>query len=465
MPAKLLRHLLRPTLFKRVLGVQMAMVLVLLGLYVASGLTAIYARGEGPLDGDLKLVSEALARMAALVPTPDGVRRASHDVLSMVRKTADPGIAPAEMVWQVWTRDGRLLARSAEQPPLPGLPPGTLATDGRTVRDGWWLIGAHSPDGMVFVAYGQSAAYMDRVRTRLMRDTAISALVLLGIVSTTLWAATAYGLRPLNRFAQTIAARRTEDLEPLANPAHRELMPIAGAMNTLLARVRARRDSERRFFADAAHELRTPLAVINAQAHALACETGEAGSAPHRALEGGVARAADVLDKLLLLARLDGELPAAKPGTCDAGALARAALARAAPRAWQRGGECALAAEGSFPVRADPDLLEAAFDNLLDNALRYTPPEAEIAMAVARVGTRIRVDVEDSGPGLEASERERVFGRFERGTQSSGVPGSGLGLAIVQRAAALCGGSVEAGVSSTLGGARFTLWLPAAEEA
>jgi signal transduction histidine kinase len=455
-------RILAPSLFKRMFAAQAAVVLLFVA---ANGLLAwrsFDTHDSGVIDQDLKLIAEAMARMAAMQPDAEGARRAAEEVEEMNRHRSDPPIRREEFAYRVWSADGRLLARSAESPPLPELRPGEIGRRERTRQGEWLLMAATSPRGEVVAVVGYSCEMLTRLMWRTLWD--LLPVLLLGLTQVTVALALAsrVGLAPLTQLSQAIEQRQPGDEQDLPTARHRELQPIADAMNRLLERVRRQRQQERAFFADAAHELRTPLAVINAQAHALAATpSGEERRDALRALEAGVDRSAGVLDKLLTLARLDAGVP--QPRDVDVAALARGVVARQLDRTQPGGHDLGMEVHGPAWARVDPQALEAALDNLIDNALRYTPPGSRVDVRVQADGDGVALDVEDNGPGVPEADRERVFRRFERGGQPAGQRGSGLGLAIVAEALRHCGGRVTLDRSPTLGGARFAIWLPRAD--
>ncbi|GAB4477147.1 MAG: ATP-binding protein [Burkholderiaceae bacterium] len=243
---------------------------------------------------------------------------------------------------------------------------------------------------------------------------------------------------PVVDFSHAIDARTPGDATPVRTDAlPDELAPVGLAVNRLLARVEAALLHERTLTADAAHELRTPLAALRAQAQvALRSRIDAERSEALRELIGGVDRAARGVDAVLTLARLDAQrvdstaLPAVRLS-----ALAGLVAAEFEAAARARG----VALQVDVPpleVRGDADALAILLRNLLDNALRHA---ASVVRVQARAGdTAVRLAVRDDGPGMTAEQRDRAFDRFYRGAEGGGA---GLGLALVKRIAELHGGS------------------------
>jgi len=215
-------------------------------------------------------------------------------------------------------------------------------------------------------------------------------------------------------------------------------MPLVAAVNRLMFRLGETLDNERRFTADAAHELRTPLAGVKTQAEVALLSRDEAARRHAlRQLLAGADRAGRLVDQLLRLARLDplASLPDARP--VDLTALAEAGVAERLDDAVAGGHALELQADaGQVWVQGDADLLAVALRNLIDNALRHTPAGCHVTVRVAIEGGGVRLSVRDDGPGVPDEAMQRLGERFYRGLDPRGE-GSGLGLAIVRRIAEL----------------------------
>jgi two-component system sensor histidine kinase QseC len=255
------------------------------------------------------------------------------------------------------------------------------------------------------------------------------------------------GLKPLDDLAAEVSARSSENLQTLPH-AHvpMEARPLVAALNRLLRRLGATLENERRFTADAAHELRTPLAAVRVQAQ-VALASADADEQRHalRQVLVGTERATRLVEQLLRLARLDplARLPA--PQSVDLGALARTALEEARILAPTRDADLRLdVAAEPLPVAGDADLLAVVMRNLIDNALRYTAPGCAIAVFARREHGEPAIGVADAGAGVPAEELPKLIEHFYRGRETT-AEGSGLGLAIVRRIAELHGARLEVG--------------------
>jgi len=281
-----------------------------------------------------------------------------------------------------------------------------------------------------------------------------------------LWIAVYTGLAPLRRLARRLhGLDLRQDLAPLdVDLRYRELRPLGQAFDALLLRLRQRRARERAFVHEAAHELRTPLAVVATQAHALVqAPDADARATATTGLQQAIARSAHLSRQLLDLASLDND-QATEPVALDLAHFCAQRLAEQAGIARERGIALALDAPDHLPVRLDTVALQSVLQNLLDNALRYVHRGGRIEVSLDLTPAGPQLSVADDGPGIAPVDRALAFERFWRGSGHD-MQGSGLGLAIVARAAERLGGQVTLGdglVRPGGCGARFELRLPAA---
>lgn len=259
------------------------------------------------------------------------------------------------------------------------------------------------------------------------------------------WLIVGIGLRPLRSIAEQIEARAGSDLTALPESPYRELSPLVDAINRLMMRLSQRIEREHEFLTDAAHELKTPLAAIQINAHLLLsrsvaeqpARSAEAG----QGLREGVARATHMVHQLLAFERARAE-PSTEPlPPTELGGLVRSRLAAAAPLAMQRGIEIEFQAEGEWALALHVESMAALLDNLVSNAIKYSPENGRVMVGLAEAADGVRLTVRDQGPGVAEGLRQKVFERFYRvpGQEQSG---SGLGLAIAERAAERNGGTI-----------------------
>jgi len=294
-----------------------------------------------------------------------------------------------------------------------------------------------------------------------LRSTLWPMLVALPLLALVSWWAVYRGVAPLRKLGRTLAARQPQTLQPImVAGAPSEMVPLVDALNGLFERIARMVESERRFTADAAHELRTPIAAIRAQAQVALGENDEAQR--RHALEStlqGCDRATRLVEQLLTLSRLEaGVAPALVP--VDLAALVRQVAAEAAPQAIRCQQAIAVEAPGHCPVRGDAILLAVLVRNLVDNAIRYSPHGASVSVSVASSAGGAVLRIEDSGPGMKSEEIEHLGERFFRAL-GTGQGGSGLGWSIVRRVAALHQASIQVRKSTGLGGLTAEIEFPA----
>ncbi len=360
---------------------------------------------------------------------------------------APEGRGPAgvsELVTQIWDRDGVLVYWSR---PGAGLPvPATEGYSNVTQNGREWRVYTH-----VAGSHALQVAHALDERREIAAQTALRTLlplaVLIPILGVVVWYAVGRGLKPLDAMSRAVAKRRPDAMAPLPErDLPQELQPLAASLNALLARLDDALSAQRRFTADAAHELRTPLAALKLQVDlALRAPDGQARTAALAELSQGVDRAAHLAEQLLTMARLEPDAPVRGFTDVDLVALvSEAVVARAGLAAGKRI-DLGVARTASVPVRGDPASVATLIANLLDNALRYTPDGGRIDAAIDADGGQAVLSIVDTGPGIPAADRERVFERFHRGTgtgPAQDTAGSGLGLSIVRRIATAHGATV-----------------------
>ena len=278
----------------------------------------------------------------------------------------------------------------------------------------------------------------------------------------------AYSLRPMVRLAGDLNSRRADDMTPLPlSDMPSELHPFIISINGLLARMRLLMEQHRRFVADAAHELRTPITALSLQAENLdSVALPEVARERLTALKKGMLRTKHLLEQLLALAR--HEATPSGPAEMPLAALdcvAKEVVADLLPEALDRGIDLGFALVEPLTVRSEPAMLAAIMRNLLDNALRFTPREGTIDIRTYRQDSAAILQIDDTGPGITSGDMDQVFDPFFRGSRPEGE-GTGLGLSIVKRIVDSLGGGIAleniAGAGRT--GLRVTVRLPIADD-
>jgi len=416
----------------------------------ASGVTYLAARREVGQLLDLQL------KQLAYSTRIDDLLRGRQPGFDARRMPHDEGVT--ELVTQIWDRDGVLVYWS--QPGM-GLPVpategySTIHHNGRDWRVYTLVQGSHALQ--VAQAQDERAA----IATQTALRTLVPFLALIPFFGVLVWVGVGRGLEPLDAMSKAVSIRRPDALAPLPERAlPDELQPLAASLNGLLARLADAIAAQRRFTADAAHELRTPLAALKLQLDLArrANDPGERAAALDD-LEAGVARASHVVEQLMTLARAEPEAMAQRRTQCDLVAIAKDAIVARAALAADKGIDLGLARETPASVSGDAASLGILLSNLIDNALRYTPRGGRIDVCVDGDSNGATLVVADTGPGIPAEARERVFDRFYRG-EDNGEPGSGLGLSIVKRIAEAHGATIDLGDPADGSGLAVTVRFP-----
>jgi two-component system OmpR family sensor kinase len=274
---------------------------------------------------------------------------------------------------------------------------------------------------------------------------AITLLPLLALLPLLVWLArriTRTELAPLRRLAASVDAQLAERPQPLpSDHVPLEAAFFVEAINRLLLRVNELIAAQRRFVADAAHELRSPLTALAVQAGNLAqAQSPQDLQQRIAALKAGIERAGRLTEQLLDLARL--QATGGDKQRVDVSSMARELIAECLPLAEQRNIDIGMEETDVLTVSADPASLRLIMKNALDNAVRYTPAGGQVTLRLAKQAEECVIEVLDTGPGIPPGERGRIFAPFYRGAGASGS-GSGLGLAIARDAAERCGGSIS----------------------
>lgn len=253
------------------------------------------------------------------------------------------------------------------------------------------------------------------------------------------------GIEPMMRLRNSIRDKDPRSLNRFdPDVIQSELRPLVLALNRAIDRIEDQIKQRRQFIADAAHQLRTPLALLRTQAavgqKSIWLEEKDEAFAAVAMTAADMSR---LTNQLLMFARAEAEEPASNGRSVDMAEIVRAVLATEADRALTDTKDLSLEAEGDpLLVQGNPTLLMEAITNLIDNALHYTPPKGSIKVALAKDQDWVRLSISDTGPGIPISERERVFTRFYR-IAGANTEGSGLGLAIVQMIVKAHGGTIE----------------------
>lgn len=387
-----------------------------------------------------------LAEVGAAATIVDDVARVRAD---------EHGEVGSDYRYQIWSADGRLLLTNfgdARTPPLAAL--GRTGHDWRDIAGERWRVYGH-----VSKALGQQVQVAERAVLRELPLASLDRTWLMLIVPSLAlalvpaWALSRWLMRPLRELTHDLARRTPSDLQPLpARPTPADIEPVVSALNALFARVADERCREAAFTAMAAHELRTPLATLRVLAEtAQRASDGAERTEAARALVQSVDRCAHLQDQLLTLARLESRGAIDMSEHVDTAELVVSVVAELLPQARARQVRLVSRLDGSA-LGAHRFGVLTLLRNLVGNAARYAPEGGRVEIATSTVGDAVVVTVDDSGPGIPAAERERVFERFQRLPHEQ-ASGAGLGLAIVRAVAQMHGARLVL-ADSALGGLR-----------
>ena len=350
---------------------------------------------------------------------------------------------------------GRLVLRSANAPATPLVAGGKGETGFHTVllgKDEWRVFAVPGSKPGLEIYVGEQGKSRNAILWAVLRSTLWPLLAALPLMVLAVWWAMHRGLRPMRSLGRALVERRPDALDRVqVDGAPSEMVPLIDALNALFQRIEKLLDAERRFTADAAHELRTPIAAIRTHAQVAMNEPddGLRHSALQRTLDG-CDRATRLVQQLLTLSRLEAST-AREEQAVNLRTVAHHEMADLAPRALDKRQLLSLEDGPAYLVHGDEMLLAVLVRNLIDNAIRYSPPGAHIQVRTVCDTLGNRLSIEDSGPGLPAADLARLGERFFRplGTLESG---SGLGFSIALRIAAAHHLALEAGRSALLGG-------------
>lgn len=340
-----------------------------------------------------------------------------------------------QFVSQIWTADGTLFYSSmGETIGPPRQAPGLHVLHW---GDDEWHVYTLKQAGLT-IQVANTTANRNLMFARSVPWLLIPLSLLVALLGVLIWTAVGRALAPMERVRRDISQRDALSLSALdVQGLPEEVAPMVEALNELLARLDSALTAQRRFVADAAHELRTPLTAIKLQTQIAqrSMETEDRRKALAE-LEAGVERAGHLVAQLLQMARLEPEGARAVATPVRLDELMKAVVGAFSAQAEAHGLDLGITDAPPMEIIGRPDSLRVMLNNLVDNALRYTPAGGRVDLALSRSDGQVLLTVSDNGPGIPAEERERVFERFHR-LAGGDIPGSGLGLAIVREVATL----------------------------
>lgn len=366
------------------------------------------------------------------------------------------GAGNDDMVVQMWSPDGVQMFHSVSRARLPQravLGFSNVKANGTVYR----VFSIQTANQTVQVA--QDLAVRRNMAGNLALRTLGPIAVMMPILMLVVWWVVSGSLEPVARVRSQVASRQADDLSPVSEAGlPDEVRPLVQELNLLFGRVKTAFDAQQHFVADAAHELRTPLAALRLQAQSLdRADNAEARKLAVARLTAGIDRATRLVEQLLVLARQEATVAGgAATRPVDLADLARRTVAELAGVAAAKGVDVGVQQADPATIEGQPDALHVLLRNLVDNAIKYTPAGGTADISVVAESGAVRLTVEDSGPGIPVEERERVFDRFYR-VAGSEAAGSGLGLAIIKAIAERHGATLSLGQSARLGGLAATV--------
>lgn len=366
------------------------------------------------------------------------------------------------VAFQIWEGSDKLLIRSANAPTTPLADSQAGFSDVSIAGQGWrvFTTEAKGDDDQLIIHVAELKDVREQVANSMIGNLLLPLWFALPLLAFLLWWAISASLKPLVKLTQAIEQRKPNNLSAIQLNTPTEVKPLVERLNQLFSKTAALIENERRFTADAAHELRTPIAGIQAQVQvAQAAQTRASREhALNQALQG-CQRASHLIVQLLTLARLESA-GTDQLETCDLHQLAQQQISELAPSALEQGIQLALAEGTAVKLACLPTLLEVLIRNLLDNAIRYTGEGTEVMVSTGYQQGQPYLLVQDNGSGLAIEELAKITERFYRPADTTAT-GSGLGLSIVQRIVELHGGSLQIAQGENGQGLSVAIYFPA----
>jgi two-component system sensor histidine kinase QseC len=314
------------------------------------------------------------------------------------------------------------------------------------MEDGWRVYGIKLPKSGLLVHVGERLSVRIEIVNEILMNSLWPMFLSLPILALVIWISVGKGLRPLYQVAERVERRDPNSLNPIPiDSVPGEVVPIVDSLNRLFQRVGRALENERRFTANAAHELRTPLAALKTQAQVKQLDNNHQEHADFlENVVNGVDRTTHLMEQLLALARADSmQRDAILSKKIDLDGVVKNVLSMMNERALNKQIELSLnSPETPVDVQGDEATLGVLVRNLVDNGILYTPAGGKVRVQLQRDSESVSLVVEDNGPGIVEEKRDELFQRFQRG-ENIEAQGSGLGLSIVKQIADLHGASVS----------------------
>jgi len=391
------------------------------------------------------------------------------DIISMMFSAPHPEaqetkhiIATSDMYsFQIW-QDSLLLSHSLNTPksPIAHFKPGFQ--DGNFLNHRWRIYSVYNQISNVWVFTAERMDIRYDLAENIILEAVVPVVIMIPILGILIWTIVSYGLLPLKKLATELSTKRADDLSPLSiekQPV--ELIQVVNSTNDLLLRLKSSFLREKRFAADAAHELRTPISAIKVHLYNLS-KIIPADEHSLMQLNLAVDRMGHLVEQILNLNHTAPEHYISRFTTTDIYDLAQEIIIREHRSFEEKNLQLALQGE-HCNIEGEPHALDILLQNLLTNACKYTPQDGSVLVSISCNARTVQLQVEDSGPGVAKEQYNRLFDRFYRldgDCHKSGTTGCGLGLAIVQQIVDLHHATIKLAQSSLAGGLLVTVVFP-----
>ncbi len=405
---------------------------ILAGIVVAGSMIYVQARAQAN-----QLFDYQMKQLVASLPTTS--------YAPIIPSRPELSNMQEDIIIQIWDVNGLRIYHSHDNSALPQR--AELGFSNFTAQGTTWRVYSAQLGGTI-VQVAQPLSARLELAARLALKTVAPLLLILPFLALLIWVTVGRSLSAVQRAATDVQARDANSLAPISERGvPQEVQPLTQALNALLQRLDTAIKAQRNFIADAAHELKTPLTALKLQILLAERAADEAQRAEAFAdLKQGLERAIHLVQQLLTLARQEPGAVEQEPQPVDMRALVHAAVSDFAMAANAKNIDLGIRAEAPAQVLGNPDSLRILLNNLLDNAIRYSPPGATVDLSLLAGQHGVAIEVQDSGPGIPEADLARVFDRFYR-VPGAADKGTGLGLAIVKQIAD--GHGAELGLSNT----------------
>lgn len=455
---------MKPSIRRRLLTILLSVITLVWLITMLESYHETQHEAEELFDAQLAQSARTLLAVAGHEITElEGIPDVAH--IHFLPKSGDDDDAyeyEYKLAYQLWVQpQNKLILRSYMAPEAPL----SMQADGystATIDGKPWRIFSLTDEKSGFqIKMGESMEIREELSDEIAERMVVPMLIALPLLALMIFIGIQRGLQPLQRLAQAISRRAPGHLQRVeSRDTPSEIEPIINALNQLFERVELSLENERRFTADAAHELRTPLAALKVQAQVAqrSRDDAERGRALSQ-LSSGIDRTAHLVEQLLTLARLDPQSARERFHPLALRPVAETILADLEPTAGNKRIALQLHCDNSPTILGEENAITIALRNLVDNAIRYTPAGGAVEVTIEEQDEKVLLGVADSGPGIAKEEREKIFNRFYR-LAGQEVEGSGLGLSIVQRVVELHGAGIAL-KDSPLGGIEIAISFPA----